>query len=207
MVRILEQSFLRPEENLAFDEALLTTGCETLRFWESATNFVVLGRSGKVHKEVNERACEAGGIPVLRRSSGGGAVLLGPGCLNYTLILRLDDRPELMNVARSYQILLGRIAATLAIPDVEVRGSDILFSGRKVSGNAQRRVGGWLLHHGTLIHAMDVALIARLLREPQKQPAHRQGRTHAEFLTILPLSRHEMVDRITAAFSARGSGL
>ena len=47
-----------PEENLTFDDSLLDRGHETLRFWESAVHFVVLGRSGRVEEEVNVAACD-----------------------------------------------------------------------------------------------------------------------------------------------------
>src|ERR671925_413734 len=101
MLRVLEWTFDSPEHNLAFDDTLLDSECATLRFWESRCHFVVLGRSGRPEQEVNMPACETAGIPVLRRSSGGGTVLQGPGCLNYALVLPLVDYAELLNVPRS----------------------------------------------------------------------------------------------------------
>src|SRR5687768_653897 len=139
MLRIIEYTFPSPEENLAFDDRLLDEGCETLRFWESPACFIVLGRSGTVEEEVNVSACKAAGIPVMRRSSGGGTVLQGPGCLNYSLVLSLADRHALFNVPNSYSIILNRLARAIGLAGLEVRSSDILLRGRKVSGNAQRR--------------------------------------------------------------------
>ena len=185
MLPVLDCTLGSPEENLAFDDSLLQAGQETLRFWESPVPFVVLGRSGRVEEVVNVAACEAAGIPVLRRSSGGGTVLQGPGCLNYALVLSLAHRPALRNVPESYSILLSAVARALGVPGLEVRGSDILYHGRKVSGNAQRRTTGWLLHHGTILHGLDVRLLERLLPEPRKQPAHREGRTHRQFIGTL----------------------
>src|SRR4051794_8509460 len=87
-------------ENLALDEALLLEaesgqGGEVLRVWEWPTYAVVLGAAGKVADDVDTTACAADGIPLGRRSSGGGTVLLGPGCLLYALVLRYDRAPEL----------------------------------------------------------------------------------------------------------------
>src|SRR5437879_6318808 len=180
MLWVLDRTLASPEENLAFDDSLLDAGHETLRFWESPIHFVVLGRSGRLEEEVNVAACEAAGIPVLRRSSGGGTVLQAPGCLNYSLALSLARRPALGNVRHSYSILLSRLARALRLPGLEVRGSDILLRGRKVSGNAQRRTRGWLLHHGTILHGLDIHLLERLLPEPGRQPSHRDGRTHGQ---------------------------
>ena len=92
-MKCLDLTLRTPAENLACDEGLLDFcegGCghEILRFWEPQTHFVVLGHANRVATEVDREACERLGIPVLRRCSGGGTVLQGPGCLNYSLILK-----------------------------------------------------------------------------------------------------------------------
>src|SRR5262244_4589795 len=139
MMRVIEHRGVMPRDNLAFDDTLLESREEVIRFWESPVYFVVLGRSGRVEAEVDVSACDREGVPILRRSSGGGTVLQGPGCLNFTLVLSLKRRPELENVSQSYCVLLTRIANRLPGPGLTVAGSDILLGGRKVSGNAQRR--------------------------------------------------------------------
>src|SRR5204863_6707050 len=69
-------------ENLALDEALLLEaeegrGDEVLRVWEWRDYAVVLGAGCRLAEDVNEAACLGDGIPILRRASGGGTVLLG----------------------------------------------------------------------------------------------------------------------------------
>src|SRR5258706_1840281 len=201
MLPVLDRTLGSPAENLAFDEKLLDAGCEALRFWESPVHFVVLGRSGRLEEEVNVAACEAAGIPILRRSSGGGTVLQGPGCLNYALALSLAHRPELGNVPDSYGILLSRVSRALRLPGLEVRGSDILLRGRKVSGNAQRRTKGWLLHHGTILHGLDVQLLEHILPERPRQPSHRGARTHRQFVATLCMNTGELKERIASSWS------
>lgn len=176
------------EENLALDETLLELGRESFRMWESPEHFVVLGRSGKVEEEVDVAACQAAGIAILRRPSGGGTVLQGPGCLNFACTLSLERWPALANVPASYEILLGRLAQALGIPGLEVCGTDILLRGRKVSGNAQRRTRDWLLHHGTILYGLDLGLMERVLREPPRQPLHRARRTHRQFVTAIDVA-------------------
>lgn len=188
--------------DLALDDTLLEREQETLRFWECSNLCVVLGRSGNAQEDVYLKACAAEGVPVLRRSSGGGTVLLAPGCLNYALVLSLATRPELTSVARSYEIILGWVVRALALDGLEVAGSDILLFDRKVSGNSQRRTRGWLLHHGTLLYqSVDLGAVERLLREPARKPLHRRGRRHAQFLTKLPLTREELMARLPTVFS------
>src|SRR5919204_636389 len=102
-------------ENLALDEALLLEaeagrGGEVLHFWEWPGYAVVLGAAGVRADDVEEAACGADGVPLARRSSGGGTVLLGPGCLLYSLVLRYDRAPDLLAIGPSYRWILGRVA-------------------------------------------------------------------------------------------------
>jgi len=132
-IGLLDLTMRTPEENLALDEALLASAeggagpaseREVLRFWESPEPFVVLGVSEKL-SGVKLDACEAAGVPVLRRSSGGGTVVQGPGCLNVALILSLEARASLRDVTRSYAEVLGRTASALG-PEVEAAGTSDL---------------------------------------------------------------------------------
>ena len=107
-----------PVENLACDEALLDkcdegSGPEVLRFWEPLQYFIVVGYSNRVAREVNVEACREQGMPILRRCSGGGTVLQGPGCLNYSLILRIDSDPALQAVTGTNRFVMERNRAAL----------------------------------------------------------------------------------------------
>jgi len=172
-------------------------GTEALRVWESAARVVVLGRSGVISRDVEADACAADGVAIVRRDSGGGAVVLGPGCLNYALVLSLERRPQLRDVRASYRQILGWLVRRLAVPGLEISaGSDLAIAGRKVSGNAQRRGARALLHHGTLLYAFDARAAERYLKEPARRPDYRGDRRHAEFLGNLPLSVRQIRDAL-----------
>jgi lipoate-protein ligase A len=191
--------------NLACDEALLDqaeadVGSGVLRFWESATHFVVLGYANRVREEVDFGACQARGIPILRRLSGGGTVLQGPGCLNYSVILQIGDAPELQSITGTNRFVMERnrhALASLLGKAVTVEGhTDLAVDGLKFSGNAQRRKRDWLLFHGTfLLRHFDLTLLTKILLPPSRQPAYRQGRNHKEFVTQL----HAPADTVKAA--------
>ncbi len=197
-------------ENLALDEALLLAaesgnGGEVLRFWEWPTPAVVLGSGGRLADDVDEVACAADGVSILRRASGGGTVLLGRGCLLYTLVLHYERDPALTDIRSSYRFILGRIgqALTEGKDAAEQAGiSDLTLADRKFSGNAQQRKRSFLLHHGTLLYAFDLALIPRYLREPPRQPEYRGGRTHLAFLRNLPLDGEELKRRLRRVWEA-----
>jgi lipoate-protein ligase A len=180
------------------------------RTWEAARPVVVVGRNTSIADQVLEDVCLRDGVPVLRRCSGGGAVILGPGCLNYALGVSFVSHPEFEDVAVSFSRILQRITGALNVTNLTVAGgTDLTLNSRKVSGNAQRRGQRALMHHGTLLYAFDSRLAARYLRVPSRQPAYRAGRQHTDFIGNLPLSREVIEARIEAAWSPHqfGSGL
>lgn len=192
-MRRLDLTLPDPAANLALDEALLLAaedgGPEVLRFWELPTLAVVLGSGGSVAIDVNVPACEADDIPILRRASGGGTVLLGPGCLCFSLVLSYGRAPGLDQIRLSNQIILDRLCAALApVATANREGtSDLAVNGVKISGNAQQRKRTHLLHHGTLLCGFDCELIATYLHPPERQPDYRRNRSHTEFVANLPL--------------------
>src|SRR6516162_1768016 len=163
-MRFLDLTLPTLPENLALDEALLLEaeaghGGEILRVWEWPNPAVVLGSGCRMSEDVEEGACAADEVPILRRSSGGGTVLLGAGCLLYSVILNYSRDPALGEIRSSYRFILGRIGRALeeGIGPVEQAGiSDLTFEGRKFSGTAQQRKRSSLLHHGTLLYAFDL---------------------------------------------------
>ena len=184
-----------PAECLAWDEALLDLvedeACDAaLWFWEAPSHCVVVGYGQTPAREVRLDACRADGVPVLRRCSGGGTVVQGPGCLSYALAMPIDAHPELATVSGTNAHVMGcqRDALARVVPgSLAVCGhTDLVWEGRKVSGNAQRRRRRALLFHGTFLHGMDLDLVTRWLRPPSSEPAYRAGRDHAAFVANLP---------------------
>lgn len=206
-MNLVELTLPIPKENLRFDDHLLerleqaqragTDGSDTLRFWEIPTLAVVVGRSGNIAKDVYANACAAKGVPLLRRTSGGGAVVLGPGCLCFSLVLSMNRHPELVSVRRSYEIILGKVIEALGCPEVKMRGlSDLVFQERKISGNAQRRTGRALLHQGTMLYQFDATQLTDLIPFPARHPTYRHGRPHDQFVTNFPMAVDEFKSRV-----------
>ena len=206
-MRLLDLTFATPEENLACDEALLNS-CEAgesdeiLRFWESPTHFVVLGYSNRAETEVQLNHCHEMNIPVLRRCSGGGTVLQGPGCLNYSLILRIDSSLESITETNCYVMRRNRDAIQSLVADpVEIRGhTDLAMNDLKFSGNSQRRRRNFLLFHGSFLLGLDLDLVGTLLKFPSREPEYRQGRSHRQFLTLLPAPAEKIKAALRAAW-------
>jgi lipoate-protein ligase A len=196
-MKYLELTLPTPAANLACDEALMDM-CEEgydqdiLRFWEPQECFVVLGYSSKISSEVHLSSCERHRIPVLRRSSGGGTVLQGPGCLNYSLVLQIRDQGPFKTITETSAFVMNshkQALEPLIGREIEIQGfTDMTLKGAKFSGNAQRRKRRFLLFHGTFLLRLDIALVEELLPLPVKQPAYRQSRGHRDFLTNLSIA-------------------
>jgi lipoate---protein ligase len=210
-MRYLDLSFADPARNLACDEALIQW-CEAeggegiLRVWQTTQYFVVAGHSNKIAVEVDRSACAADQVPVFRRSSGGGTVLQGPGCLNYALIFHHEERQGLADLTRAYRFVLERhcrLFALLSGEAVALQGtSDLAVAGRKFSGNSQYRKRNWTLVHGTVLLHFDLALIQRYLPMPSKEPRYRQHRSHCDFLYNVNLASDVVKHSLRETWSA-----
>jgi lipoate-protein ligase A len=208
----LDLTLDRPEENLACDEALLDA-CErgswneVLRFWESPVPFVVVGYANSVAREVNMARCQALNIPILRRCTGGGAVVQGPGCLNYSLVLRVNPIGPLQNIPAANRHIMDRNRAAVSQvmeKPVAVNGfTDLTIDGIKFSGNSQRRRRNALLFHGSFLLHFDLDLISDLLPPPSKEPDYRKGRAHRDFLTNLGVPAEVIKDALRDVWNAR----
>jgi lipoate-protein ligase A len=208
-IPLLDHTAATLDENLALDEALLLAAeagesGEVLRFWEWPNLAVVLGAGGSIAIDVNEEACRRDGVTIHRRASGGGTVILGPGCLNFTLVLCYDRDPELRFVNSSYRWILNRICNVLrTVGRVEFAGiSDLAINGMKVSGNAQQRKTRFLLHHGTLLYGFDLGQIGRYLLPPERRPDYRGERDHSTFVANLTVDPVQIRDLLATEFAA-----
>ncbi len=200
-----------PEENLALDEALLEwadASCqpiEVLRLWESNVPAVVVGRSSRIEQEVNLPQCRQQHIGVYRRTSGGAAVLIGPGCLMYALVLSYDHRPHLQRIDQAHRFVLDTMvhALRLLVPQVRRQGtSDLTIGDRKFSGNAMRCRRRAMLYHGTLLYDMPLSQLRQCLKQPPRMPRYRRGRDHAAFLTCLPVDPETLRETLRKAWQA-----
>lgn len=190
-MQFLDLTLSTMAENLALDEALLEeadrqlAGEEILRTWQAPAPCIVLGRSSRVAAEVDQTAAEQLSVPIYRRISGGATVVTGPGCMFYSLILSMEQRPALRMLDQAHECVMQHLAEALRplLPAVGNDGiCDLVIDNRKVSGNSLRVGRNWLLYHGTLLLEMDLQLVAKLLKHPPREPEYRAGREHADFV-------------------------
>ena len=215
-MKLLSLSLSTPEHdaaaNVALDEALLESAeagehtDETLRLWQPNSPLVVIGRSSKIREEVDLEFCRENQIPVFRRSSGGASIVTAPGCLMYAVLLDYRKRPQLRMLDHAHEFVMRRMQQSLTAVGIETefQGTcDLTIDDRKISGNALRCKKQWMIYHGTMIcESMDVSLISKCLRSPQRQPEYRGGRSHEDFVARIPVSTSELADSIAQTWNA-----
>jgi lipoate-protein ligase A len=138
-------------------------------------------------------------------------VLQGPGCLSYSLILRLEPQGATRNITSTTHYVMSRHAEVLSrllSQHVEVNGSsDLTIAGKKISGNAQRRKLKSLLFHGTFLLHFDPSLIEKYLQMPPKQPAYRAQRKHEDFLTNIDADGVQLKEALRNAWHGTDEAL
>ena len=212
----LDESALPPllttAEQLAVDEAILDQAESgqlentVVRTWQAAAPAVVLGSSSELLKEVDHDVCTKLKIPILRRPSGGATVILGPGCIMWSIVTPCKAVPPLEAI---HAAMLDPLIATFSASgrDVAREGtSDLVIreAGRakKISGNALRVRRQSVLYHGTLLDTFPLELVGQLLRHPPREPEYRHHRSHTDFLTNLSLGREQIDKVVRTAFAA-----
>ena len=185
--RLLNTGYRDGATNMALDEAILRGVAEgssppTLRFfgWEPAC--LSLGQAQPI-ADVDFDACRRLGVEVVRRPTGGRAILHVDE-LTYSVAAREDDAHVQGGIIESYRrlsegLLSGLMRMGLPVQQVErpdehdrdqgpvcfvtPSNYEIVFDGRKLVGSAQVRRGGVVLQHGSLPLFGDIARICGVL--------------------------------------------
>ena len=188
----LETGSRDPRWNLAFEEYVLTHKREGdyLLLWQN-DNTIVIGQNQNAEAEINRAFVEAHHIHVVRRMTGGGAVYHDLGNLNYSFITDVGDAARLSMAAFTRPVVEALKALGL---DAEASGrNDILVGGKKVSGTAQRMVGGRIFHHGTLLFDSDSGMVAGALNaDPVKFQSKSAKSVRSRIGNIRPQLPREM---------------
>lgn len=125
-------------------------------FWRTTPTLMV-GRYQNVLEEVDRAYAAAHGIRIVRRMSGGGTIYTDPGGWQFTFIE--DAREEDIQFQRYIAPVTGALAELGVEASFNGR-NDLTVGGKKISGNAQYRLGGRVVHHGSLLFDTDLEQMA-----------------------------------------------
>ena len=204
-----------PVMHLALDEVLtasVATGIRkpTLRFWEWDQSAVVIGSFQSVKNEVDPEGAKRHGFDVVRRITGGGAMMMEKGSVvTYSLYVPVD-LVQGMTFADSYAYLDEW--AILALQGMGIDASyvplnDITSPKGKIGGAAQKRLGsGAVLHHVTMSYDMDGQKMTEVLRIGREKISDKGIASAAKRVDPLRsqtgLPRAEIIERMKAQFAS-----
>ncbi len=185
--RLLDTGTANPAENMAIDEALLISQANgssppTIRFYSWSPPAISLGYSQSLD-EVDILACQADGVNVVRRITGGRAVLHDDE-LTYSIVAAENNHRIAGGITESYHKIanglhlgLRKLGAEVEMARRPEKFSDntpacfdapswyeLVWEGKKVTGSAQTRKKHVILQHGSIPLSLDADKFFRLLK-------------------------------------------
>ncbi|GEC76126.1 lipoate--protein ligase family protein [Microbacterium maritypicum] len=210
---IVHDEAVSPRMNLALDEVLTSRVGEgrrrpTLRIWEWNESAVVIGSFQSYRNEVDPEGAATHGFDVVRRISGGGAMLMAAGqIITYSLYVPASLVAG-MTFADSYAFLddwVLQALRSLGIDAVYQPLNDIASPTGKIGGAAQKRLAnGGVLHHATLSYDIDGQVMTEVLRIGREKLSDKGTTSAAKRVDPLRsqtgLERAEIIERFKDTF-------
>ena len=211
---IVHEKAVSPRMNLALDEVLtgrVGAGLRnpTLRIWEWNESAVVIGSFQSYRNEVDPEGAARHGYDVVRRISGGGAMMMGAGSIvTYSLYVPASLVAG-MTFADSYAFLDDWVLQALRSLGVDATYqplNDIASSKGKIGGAAQKRLAdGGVLHHATMSYDMDGQVMTEVLRIGREKLSDKGTTSAAKRVDPLRsqtgLPREAIIERLKDTFA------
>lgn len=178
--RLIDSGKRTASFNMALDESVLTHIAKgksppTLRLYSWKPSAITLGYSLSIDNELNMGLCRQRDVDIVRRITGGGAVLHDRE-LTYSIIFPEKNKLVSRNILRSYGQICNALVIALKELGLAARFvpiNDVLVDGKKVSGSAQARKDGVILQHGTILLEVDYVKMFSLLNVSREKIANK----------------------------------
>ncbi len=155
-----------PMFNLALEEWLFanldTHDAGYFLLWHNAP-CIIVGRHQNTFQEINTSLVDAYNLPVVRRMTGGGAVYHDLGNVNFSFIRPLQAGEHGHIDFATFLNPMVDALQRLGINAVFSSRNDLTVGEKKISGSAQLRRAGKVLHHGTLLVHLDLDMLGAVL--------------------------------------------
>lgn len=189
-------------QQLQIEEALLRSDQEHWVIINVGTPpAIVVGVGGKVNQLIDRQKVQEKPIPIIRRFSGGGTVVVDQETIFVTLIHNKDKTSispfpaEIMQwTEQLYRPVFGK--------NFSLKENDYCFGEKKFGGNAQSITKSRWLHHTSFLWNYSEESMNYLLL-PIKRPDYRKDRPHKDFLFPLSSvfsSKKELIEKIQNLF-------
>lgn len=165
--RLLDFSSDSVFHNLAFEEAVARSACSpeftpSVRVWVNPPS-VILGRFQQITAEVDVKLCEQRGIQIARRFTGGGAVYHDEGNLNFTIVIRTQERPAPNEFQKLGSSIIMDTLSGLGLEGSLFPPNSFLLGKRKVAGAATAFGKNFALWHSSILVSTDIRMLEEVL--------------------------------------------
>lgn len=211
---IVHEAPRSPNMNMALDEVLTVrvgegTRKPTMRIWEWNESAVVMGSFQSFRNEVDPEGAAKHGFDVVRRISGGGAMLMAADSIITYSISAPAELVAGMTFADSYAFLDDfalQALRSLGIQATYQPLNDITSPTAKIGGAAQKRfANGAILHHATLSYDIDGQVMTEVLRIGREKLSDKGTVSAAKRVDPLRsqtgLPRAEIIERFKSTFA------
>ncbi|CAK9186077.1 unnamed protein product [Ilex paraguariensis] len=172
-------------QQLHLEEQLLRTSSENWCIINDGTNAptIVMGLSGKPSELLEVGSVLRDQVPVIKRFTGGGTVIVDCGTVLVALICNRDAVPGVQPYPRSIMGWSGLLYKEVfrGTGDFQLRENDYVFGNLKFGGNAQSIIKNRWIHHTSFLWDYEARNMA-YLKLPTRAPEYRAARSHMEFI-------------------------
>lgn len=189
------------------DASLLSSDADSgFMAWIPSRTHLILGRSNDSVSSLVAENVDADGVIVMKRPSGGEAVLLSQNMV--IVSVKIPKKPNWKS--NDYFVfvnnLIKKVMQKFGVENLHSKGiSDISIGNKKILGSAIYNTGNSMFYHAVINFSEDVNLISRYLKHPKKEPDYRAGRPHSQFVTSLSsegynIDKQDFIELIESEF-------
>lgn len=174
--RVIDSNISNPYYVTAADDMLAhlhpNTTKNTLHFYQRQFPTISVGRTRKIHDDINLDVCTTHNIKIIRRISGGGTIFTDKNCLIYSLSFQTQNN-KLYHPQKQFNKICQKLAQILQTyhPNIAFKPpNDITLNGKKISGSAQMKQHNTILIHGTILVDTNLTLMHKALHQKTPKP-------------------------------------
>lgn len=193
--RLIDLSMVEPYRAQAFYEAVAlavdrNVSPNTILICQPASPYVCLGFHQEFEKEIDVEHCRNEGLPIIRRSQGGGATYLDSNQIFYQIVARRDSKVIPSKVENLFEKLLNvtvHVYRSLGLPATEFKAlNDVITNGKKISGNGAGQFGdNTVILVGNIILDLNYDAMGRVLKVPSEKFRDKMVQSMRGWLTSL----------------------
>ena len=208
--RLIPFEYEKPTWNTAWDESILEhvqkgLSPPTVRFYGWNPSAVIIGYFQCLEDEVDLVRAKERGVDVVRRITGGGACFIEHD-LTYSVIA--PESCFSRDILKSYEEICGCLVKALRNLGMEAVFrpiNDVWVGQKKISGSAQTRKKGAILHHGTLLWKVDPERMFSFLKVDKAKLSDKFVRSVKKSVTSIwdekpDIKKEEVLEEMKRAF-------